>query len=149
MSIPKTYEGYIKDKLSGDMQKNALDFAAFLRANDFSTEWNGEHEGWNITYQSKNIIFSTVSGDENVFAIVFDSCDFGDGDPVDNDLKEFAWKHAAICPTGCGGSKICKMSKRGMIFGKEYKNICIAPLECFNLDADELEKVQKLMLMLK
>ena len=147
MSISKTYEDYIKDKLSNDIQKNALDFAAFLRANDFSTEWNDEHNGWQIIHQGKIIVFSTVC-DDNVFAIVFNSCDFSDGCSVDNDLKEFAWKHAAICPTSCGGTEICKMSQKGMIFGKEYENICVAPLECFNLDANELEKVQKLILML-
>jgi len=142
-------EQEIKNGLSGDTQKNALDFAAFLRANNFALEWNDEHGGWHIISEGRIIVFSKVIGDENVFAIVFNTCDFGDG-PADEDVKAFAWAHVVICPQGCGGPAICEMSqKRVTIFGREFENVCIAPLECFNLDADELKKAQKLMLMLK
>jgi hypothetical protein len=148
MKMSKTYEEFIRDRLSGEKQKNALDFAAFLRANGFTSEWSDKHRGWNIVHKGKNLVFSTIFGDENVFAIVFNYCDFGDGESADDDLKEFAWKHAAVCPSGCGSSEICKKSRKGVIFGKEYANICVAPLECFDLDAQELEKAQRLILML-
>jgi len=143
-------EEEIRNDLGGDAQGNALDFAAFLRANGFPIEWNGEHGGWNILCRGRLIVFSKVIGDENVFAIVFNTCDFGGGETADEDVKAFAWAHAVICPQGCGGSEICEMSqKRVTIFGRAFENVCIAPLECFNLDAHELQRAQKLMLMLK
>ena len=145
----RTIEDQIRSGLSGDVQKNALGFAAFLRANDFSLEWNEQHELWSIFCKDKNIVGSKVIGDENVFAIVFNTCDFGDG-PADDDVKEFTWAHMVNCPNGCCGPKICEMSvKHRTVFGKEYSNTCVAPMECFNLGADELLKAQTLMLMLK
>ena len=35
MAEQKLIENVINEKLTGDAQKNALDFAAFLRANEF------------------------------------------------------------------------------------------------------------------
>jgi len=142
-------EDQINHELSGDVQKNALDFVAFLRTNDLSPESNEQHDGWNIFCREKIIVFSKVIGDENVFAIVLNNCNF-DGDLADDDLREFAWARVVFCPKGCGGTTICKMSqKRRTIFGKDFEHICVAPYEFFNLDADELKKAQKLILMLK
>jgi len=148
-NVHPTIEEEIKNALSGDVLKNALDFVDFLKANDFSPERSDEHGGWDIICKGRNIVFAKVIGDENVFAIVFSACDFDGGGLADDDLKEFAWAHVTVCPTGCGGTTICEMSqKRVAIFGKEYENVCIAPLECFNLDTHELKKAQKLMQML-
>ena len=144
-----TIEDQINDGLSGDARKNALSFAAFLRANGFVPEVNNEHDGWNILNGDKVIVFLKVIGEENVFAIVFNYYfDFDSDGPVDDDVKEFTWAHVVKCPNGCGGTTICEMSqKHKTIFGREYQNVCVAPLECFNLDSDELELAEKLMLM--
>ena len=142
-------EEQIKAELSGDMQKNALDFAAFLQANDFSPKRNDEDDAWNIFYKETNIVFVKITREKNELAIVLNSCDFDGGNPADNDLKEFAWSWVVFCPQGCGAPTICEMSqKHFMIFGREYENVCVAPLEFFNLDAHELNKAQTLMLML-
>ena len=143
-----TIEDQIKSGLSGDVQKNALDFTAFLRANDFTPEVNIEHDGWTISSSGRVIVFLKVISDENVFAIVLNACNFT-GDPSD-DVRDFTWERVVFCPTGCGASTICEMSqKRVSIFGKDFENICIAPFEFFNLNADELQKAQKLVLMLQ
>ena len=143
-------EDQIKHGLNGDVQKNALDFANFLRTNNFSAEWNEKHDGWNVIYKGWNMVFSKVISDENVFAIVFNTCDFDGDGPADDDVREFAWAHVVVCPRGCGSATICEMSQKHIkVFGKEYENICVAPLECFNLDGKDLENAKRLMLMLK
>jgi len=142
-------EEQIKAELSGDMQKNALDFAAFLQANDFSPKRNDEDDAWNIFYKETNIVFVKITREKNELAIVLNSCDFDGGNPADNDLKEFAWSWVVFCPQGCGAPTICEMSrKRVTIFGKDYENICIASYEFFNPDTHELEIIKKLMIML-
>ena len=141
-------EDEIKNGLSGDVQKNALDFTTFLRANDFSANLKNEHGGWSIPSNGRIIVGLHVISDENVFGIILNTCNFS-GDPVDDDVKEFAWAHVALCQC-CDRATSCEMSQKNVtIFGKEFASICIAPLECFNLNADELKKVQKLVLMLK
>jgi len=152
MSDHKDYlkiEEQIKNGLSGDVQKNALDFTAFLQANNFTPELNREHGGWNIRSNGRVIVFLKVwISREKVFAIILNACNFS-GDPAD-DVREFAWSRVTFCPKGCGRSEICKLSrKRATIFGKDFEHICTAPYEFFNLNADELKKAQQLVLMLK
>ena len=140
----------INNNLTGDVKENALSFTDFLRANDLLPEWSEKHDGWNTTYNDKNIVFLKVINNENVFAIIFNTCDFDDGSPVDDGLKEFVWAHLVVCPQGCGSAAICKMSQKSiMVLGKEYENVCIAPLECYNLEGNDLENAKRLVQILK
>jgi len=136
---------------SGGALKNALDYVAFLRENGFSIEWNIKHNGWNVKKKKAYPAFLNVgggSGDTNDFGIVFNSGDFKG--PADDDLKEFAWAHVLVCPSGCGGTEICEMSqKRISVFDRDFENVCIAPLDFWNLGEEELEKAKKLIMMLK
>jgi len=59
-------EDEIKNGLSGDVQKNALDFTAFLRANDLLPEWHDSGHGWSVVYKNESIGFILINGEEQM-----------------------------------------------------------------------------------
>jgi len=146
----QTIEDKINSQLTGDAQKTALDFAAFLRANDLSLEKIDIPGGWNVYIKGINSAFVQIFGDRNNFNVVLHISTYNGESPVDDDLKEFAWAHVVTCPEGCGGPKFCDESQnRRIIFGREYESTCQSPLAFLAPDAEDLVKVQKLLLMLK
>ena len=146
----KKLEKEIKKKLSGDAQKNALDFAAFLREHEMSLERLNIPGGWNVYIKGINSAFVQVFGDRNNFNIVLHISTYDGVSPADDDLKEFAWAHVVLCPEGCGGPAFCDESQnRRIIFGREYESTCQSPLAFLAPGANDLEKIQKLMLILK
>ena len=140
-------EDVIREKLTGDAQKNALDFTSFLRANGFSLD---EDKKWSIACGDKTVGYVHVALPGFDLIVNFAACDFNGGGAVDDDLKEFAWAHVTVCPKGCGGTMSCDRSEiRNTIFGKEFERTCTCPLQFFNPDAKAFEKINKLLLMLK
>ena len=143
-------EDAIHAALSGDAQKNALDFIAFLRANGLSLEKIDVPGGWNVNEGKINIAFVQIFGDRNEFNVVLHISTYDGESPVDDDLREFAWAHVVLCPQGCGSPALCEESQnRRTILGKEYESTCQSPLAFINPGAHDLTKAQKLMLMLK
>jgi len=141
-------EDAIHAALSGDAQKNALAFAAFLRANDLSIEKIDVPGGWNVNEGKINIAFVQIFGDRNEFNIVLHISTYDGKSPADDGLKEFAWAHVVLCPQGCGGPTFCNESQnRRTILGKEYESTCQSPLAFINPSAHDLIKAQKLILM--
>ena len=143
------FEDAIKKALTGDAQKNALDFAAFLRANDLSLERLDIPGGWNVYIKGINSAFVQIIGESNSFNVVLHISTYDGESPVDDDLKEFAWAHVLLCP-GCGSPTFCEESQnRRTIFGKEFESTCQSPLVFLDPDAHDLVNIQKLLLMLK
>ena len=145
------FEEKINAALSGDTLKNAQDFMAFLRANDdLSAEPCEGTDGWNIYVKGINSAYVAFDGDKNNFDIVLHINTYDGDEPVDDDLKEFAWAHVIICPQGCGSPTFCGESKmHNTIFEKEYERICQSPLYFPNPDAAEIKMVQKLLLLFR
>jgi len=147
-------EAVIKAAMSGDALTNALDYAAFLRANEFTPDFHGGHDnnGFFTMYSKENVSYLMISGREDDFCgpwtIWFNFNDFGDGDGVADELKETAWKHASNCGKCHPGWADCGCGKR-TIFGKDFDHLCHSPLMFTNPDAKTLEHVKKLMLLLK
>ena len=148
-------ENKINDVLIGDSLSNALDFAAFLRVNEFDPECHESGFGWSVNYGGESVGFIVVDGAAQIpgpWTVWFNSCDFGDG-PADDDMKETAWAHASICGHFISGGKDCGCGDQPgfhrTIFGREYENRCHSPLMFTNPDAKTLENVKKLILMLK
>jgi len=145
----KKLEKEIKKKLSGGAQRDALDFAAFLRANGMPLEWLDCCNGWNVYIKGINSAFVQVFGDRNNFNVVLHISTYDGESPVADDLKEFAWAHVVLCPGGCGSQTFCDESQnRRTIFGREYESTCQSPLAFLAPGAQDLEKIQKLMLIL-
>jgi len=144
------FEEAIKKALTGDAQRNALDFTAFLRENGLSLEKIDVPGGWNVYIKGINSAFVQVFGDRNSFNVVLHISTYDGESPVDDDLKGFAWAHVVSCPQGCGGPAFCDESQnRRTIFGKTYESTCQSPLAFIDPDAHDLIKVQELMLILK
>ena len=146
----RVFEKQINAALTGDAQKNALDFAAFTRENELSLEKLDIPGGWNVYIKGINSAFVQIFGDRNNFNVVLHISTYDGESPMDDDLKEFAWAHVVECPEGCGGPKFCDESQnRRTIFGKEYESTCQSPLAFLNPDAHDLVTIQKLLLILK
>lgn len=157
-------EDAIKEKLSGDAQKNASDFVAYMRENEMTPEWNGGI--WICGYQNKPVCVVYVSGDEQmpgpwtIWHSGYDSKYTPDDIPAGEDadkiglndltadepLKEIAWAHINICGScGCGRQP----GRRTSVFGKEFDNVCTSTLAFTNPDAETLTYVKKLAALMK
>jgi hypothetical protein len=159
----KLIEDGIREKLTGDPQKNALDLVAFMRENEFSFDAfdMGSETGWNPTYKGKGFGCVQIGNDNTLGFWLGLDWNFDDtgklAQHVDDDLKEFAWAHVVVCPQ----EKYCKppycqpndehpgSRNRWQIFGKEYESTCHAPLAFFNPDAKAVENLKKLLYMTK
>jgi hypothetical protein len=158
----KRNEEMIQEKLTGETQKNALDFIAFLKANDIQQE--EPHGVW--CYKNKPVCVVYVTGDEqmpgpwtiwhsgyNPDYPTTEIPDSEDGDKiglcdltVDESLKEVAWAHINICGK-CGCKR--KPGRRTNVFGKEFENVCTSTLAFCNPNAEILENVKKLTELMK
>ena len=143
------FEKKIKTILRGETLKTALDFIAFLQVNDdFSAEPCEGTDGWNIYRKGINSAYVALDGDKNTLEIVLHINTYGGEEPADDGLKAFAWQHVVICP-GCGRTTSCGETKfHNKIFEKEFERICQSPLYFPNPTADEMKKVQTLLLLL-
>jgi len=126
----KELENAINASLEGDIQKNALDFAAFLEANEIMLESNGDGRGWAIGGVVGNSNgFMMVDCEGKNLGIWINDCDFYSNDSTGDDLKEFAWTQVVNCPQeGCVGGGCAEQNHRNTIFGKEYESTCHSPL---------------------
>jgi len=148
-------EDKIREVLSGGELENALDFAAFLRANGFAPEFHESGDGWSVMSGDESVGFISVTGAGEMpgpWTVWFNSCDFGGG-PADDGLKKTAWAHASVCGNFSSGGKVCGCGDQPgftmTIFGKEFKNRCHSPLMFTDPGGETLENMKKLMLMLK
>lgn len=149
-------EEAVRERLSGNNLENALDFAAFMRANGLSPEFHDSGDGWSIMRGNQSIGFILVNGAEEApgpWTIWFNSCDFDDSRPVDEAVKETAWAHACICGHFSSGGKECGCGDqpgfRRTIFGRVFENRCHSPLMFLYPDARTLKDIQELLLLLR
>ena len=144
-------ENIINEKLNGESKQNALDYIAFLQANEISLDSNNDGEGWAVGGIVGNSIgFMLINGTENMpgpWTMWLNSCDFGDAD-VDDELKEAVWSHASPCGKCHAGWKDCGGGER-VIFGKKFDHLCHSPLMFTNPDSKTLESLKKIVLMFK
>jgi len=133
--------------LPSELKETALDFAAFLQANDFVPF--GEHGA--VTYGDTVICYMHLDssneppgpwtiwleGDYSTVPENFDICD---------SIKETAWSNVNICAS-CGGG--CSPGKRVNIFGRDFDNVCNAAMAFTSPDAVALECVKELFAIRK
>jgi|GEM_PF-519009 len=146
-------EGIISKTLIGEAQKNALDFVAYLRANDMQIErqmgyWEDKYYFgvWYLNNAVCNILISneektdpeswTFWSDDSGWAI------FGDSS-LDEKLKEIIWNHVTVCENEDKCFDSCKKSRR-TIFGKEFDNVCGSAI-CFNNPDSEATECLKII----
>ena len=143
-------ESMIKDAaLSGEALKNALDFAAFLKANEMTA--GGEHG--EVSYREKPVCYMHLEnsaqkpGPWTIWTETEGDYSAEHEDvALDERMKEIAWANVNVCAS-CGSD--CSPGMRKVIFGKEFDNVCHAVMAFHMPDAEALECVKKLLEMRK
>ena len=144
----KKIEDVFNEVLTGDVLKNALDFARFLSANGIIQA--DEHS---MHYMGKCVCYLDTRSKKHSWK-VWTEGDYSnehEGFPIDERTKEIAWANVMKCGN-CKGVDCIGTTKT--IFGKEFANICNADnvnmtFEFTNPDAEILECVKKLVLIRK
>ena len=140
-------EDEINEILTGELLKNALDFAAFLKENEMVV--GGQHG--EVSYKKTPVCYINIAqGSEFPEPwIVYVEGDYNtiyEDVSVDERLKEITWANVHSCGS-CSG---CRPGKTVSIFGKEFKNVCCnAELAFYKPDAEELECLKKILKMRK
>jgi len=145
MSV-KSFEETIVEVLDGDTQKNALDFAAFLKANGMTT---GENHG-TVMCEDKVIAYMHMDGKPEMpgpWTIWPDvNGTVPDGFEFDEAMKSVALNHVNFCGK-CGST--CAPGSRKTIYGKEFDNVCGALLAFTDPTHDALVCVKRLLELIK
>jgi len=145
-------ENAIREKLTGDAQKYALDFVAYLRANELPPiplpyeMDNGKTIGFKIPHNGHYLGWLLVKNGEWFFQI-FNFLDFGEHvhcDESDEDFKNAVYDHVNICHAPCHDQ--CWRAKDVKIFGKEFKSVCSQHSRNFATpDAKTIGHIKKLI----
>jgi hypothetical protein len=125
-------------KLDGDMQKNALDFVAYMRTAGMTNHADMANA---FLYDDKWVCILII---DNGGWTIYDNplTKHYDDFPIDEDLKKFAWANVHICATGhCDSSP----GVRKTIFGKEYENVCTSEVAFRNPNAETLQKITQMI----
>ncbi len=148
----------ILEALTGDMQKNALDFIHFLITEEMSfIRGKGYWENqlyWLVMYEKEPVCFILVNGtgeEEQFSPFTIWTDDSGsnwfEDASLDEVSKKIVWENVDIC-CGCGG---CAQpgGKQKKIFEKEFNAVCITPIRFINPDAKTIACVKELVLLRK
>ena len=126
--------------LNNDLREPALDFAAYLNANQMTPKlWRAESRTWLIPDKDFNLCM--VQFEPNQWKI---TCFFGDYDgEFDEGFITAVQEHVQICAS-CHDN--CTNGLDAFIFGKEYKNACSQlTIQFTNPNRNELEHIKKLI----
>ena len=147
-------ENFINEVLTGDAQKNALDFITYLRASEMLFEkgkgyWEDKLY-WLIKHKNEYVCFILVNSSEDKtepegWTIWSDDSgsNWFENYPLDGHMKEIAWKNVDICGN-CGGCNTPGGSRK-TVFGKEFNNVCRTTMRFTNPDAEALECLKKIV----
>ena len=147
IDLKSKIEDVAAEFLEGEKLKNALEFFAWLRANNISIKpipW-GYGSSWGAGFKGKSVCDINmgdrgfVIGSWGIFPIggINDESLFSD-----EHLKEIVWANVKTCKN-CSN---CGLSSPSIIFGKEFKRPCRTGFRLCNLDAEEIECAKKLIL---
>jgi len=145
-------EYHIRKRLAGEAQANALDFAAYLRANGmppmrFKNNYWKDKCAWAVKYRGEYVFFILLNGSpaqdktEPEGWVVWTedrNTNWYENAPIDERMKEIAWRHVDF---GTCGSET---SPRKIIFGKEFEPVCGSTFRFNNPDEEALECAKKM-----
>ena len=131
-------EEQIKNKLSGDMQKNALDFIAYMKAAGMTT-----HDTYSTAFEyNGKWVCILIIGKNNWTIYDNPLTKHYDDFPVDESMKEFVCAHVRKC-TKCGCDSSPGINK--LIFGRAFENVCTSEVGFRNPDVETLQKVRQMI----
>ena len=135
-------------ELSGRALKNALDFVAYMRANEMPPD--PKDDNW-FKYKNQNVCIIMLdfpaAGDWEIF---WSDCDVyhseSDNSQADEQLSKFAQSHANPCSME---HEKCLKGRQKTIFGKEFECLCTSTMSFENPDTEELNYITELAEMRK
>ena len=153
-------EDVIYDVLSGDEQKNALDFVAFLRKNKMSPQW-GSTNSWAVSHKNKRVCFIRLAGTAHYHNLesgswhinhvnygrinLTDCAEEYDHYISNENLEDLVWNSVRYCAK-CSN---CKPGNVVMILGKQFDEMCHSWFVMKNPDGDALNFAKKIVIMSK
>lgn len=155
-------EDVIPKFLHGDMEKYALDFCAYLRANNMKPVWAGANT-WKATYKNKAICYirlynedwdklpqAAVYGKHSWVVTLYIESNMHKYEDIiiKEELQRFIWNnihHCMVCRTPCHGK--VPPHRDVMALGKEIKGICHGRELTWVFDPDEkaADKIKRLL----
>ena len=142
----KSFEEHIAETLTGDAQKNALNFAAYLKSSGMTT---GENHG-TVVYDGGVLAYMHMDGKPEVpgpWTIWLSvTGTVPDGYTLDEATIAIAHANVNICGN-CGGA--CAPGSTQTVYGKTFDNVCGAMLQFTDPTLEALEGVKKLLEMIK
>lgn len=141
---------YICEELSPDEQKTSLDFVGYLKNSEM--EFVKDNGYWKdkiyyiIKFNDECVCFIAIKDPDEegnrwtVWSDDMDSISPVDY-PVENELKETAWKHV----DGCGRCGSCGGGRPKVVFGKEFAEVCGCTFRIDNPDAEDLQFMKKMV----
>lgn len=149
--MPKQIDTYIKENLSGDDCKIALEFISFLKANnlqlikDEGACWKDKIYYW-VKHKDTCACFIAVADpdeQENRWTVWSDdiNSELLDESLVTDDLKQIAWEHVDHCRNcgSCGGGRHKEM------FGKVFDDVCSCTFRFDNPTINALNFMKKMI----
>ena len=151
---------YIKENLTGDTQKNALNFVQHLISIGMTAK--GSINDGKFVYKGVtvcNTYFGSSShnpGYPEPYTIwTTKNADFGkeiESVPFNSRMKEIAWENVETCDPHCpqhSSRTWCQGSATKVIFGRKFDNLCAPVYFTCDPNADAIECAVKLMEMRK
>jgi hypothetical protein len=134
-------EDAIMEQLDGDLQKNALEFAAYLNENQLTPNMSN----WGkISFNGFNIGRMGVENKNEWLFEIFNFLDFGNFNDEDEEFTKAVHDHVNICNAPCHDE--CWRAKDVKIFGKEFKSVCSQQSRAFvNPGGKTIEHIKKLI----
>jgi len=138
-------EEVISAVLSGDEQKNALNFVAYLRENKLNPKWSATN-AWTVSHKTFRVCFIRLSGAadyHNLEAGTWHILPFiGEYETtsLDDKLKDIVWANKKPCQT-CNQCAL----QLSNIFGKKFDTACEGSIVFINPDSEGLDCAKKLV----
>ena len=154
----KSIENVIIETLTGDVQKNALDFVNYLRTND-ATIHDSDNYFWSTTYKDKDLCIITIGIEDKettsfeIFFNVLPNCITSPDAIYDNsdkyvsfpvDKQKIVWESVRPCDCIDYDCK-SKTDNRMIIFGKEFNNLCYCFLGMSDPDAETVDCMKRII----
>jgi len=147
-----SFDEHITETLAGDTQKNALDFAAFLKASGMTTgEGHGMVEGHSmVMYDGKVIAYMHMDGKPDLPGpwTIWPSWKqtVMDGFILDEATIAIVHANVNIC-SNC--ARNCARGSTKTVYGKSFDNVCGAKLAFTDPNPETLKCVKTLLEMIK
>lgn len=134
-------EDAIVEHLDGELQENALKFAAYLNKNQLTPNMSA----WGkIRFNGYNLGWMRIEGKNDWSFQIFNFLDFGKFNDEDEEFTKVIHDHVKICSAPCHDE--CWRAKDVKIFGKEFKSVCSQHSHDFvNPDSTTIEYIKKLI----